>query len=309
VYYVRALPPLLVLGTDTGFTMCISTFQPSGHALTTANSQRNIVPKIDIPRCWYVPTLSTSVYHRSRFPTGHETSSSALTWTLYALALLPHIQIKLRQQLLALPIPPPSHLPPGSENQYIPPDIPSAEHMHQILAHPYLDACIRESLRLYSPVTSTMRVATHDDVVPLLRPYTDVLGWVCDGIWLKEGDIVTVPLQAMNRCAEVWGPEAGVFWPERYLAAGGEGAMEKEESRSDVGGLRGLWGGILTFGSGRVVNGNRSCIGHRFAIDECVDLSLSFLLFLRFIRALVTDNALQDQDLPLHPPHHSRVLD
>jgi hypothetical protein len=89
-----------------------------------------------------------------------------------------------------------------------------------------------------------MRVAAHDDVVPLSRPYTDVLGRVCDGIRLKQGDIVTVPLQAMNRCAEVWGPEAGVSWPERYLAAGEEGDMEKEEGRSDVGGLRGLWGGI-----------------------------------------------------------------
>jgi cytochrome P450 len=255
--------------------MFISTFQPSGHSLTTANSQRNIVPNIDIPRCWYVPILSISVYRCSRFPTGRETSSSALTWTLYALSLSPHIQIKLRQQLLALHIPPPSHFPPAFENQPTLLHTPSAEHIHQILAHPYLDACIRESLRLYSPVTSTMRVAAHDDVVPLSRPYTDVLGRVCDGIRLKEGDIVTVPLQAMNRCAEVWGPEAGVFWPERYLAAGGEGAMEKEESRSDVGGLRGLWGGILTFGSGHVVNGNRSCIGHRFAIDECVDLSLS----------------------------------
>ncbi len=35
---------------------------------------------------------------------------------------------------------------------------------------PYLDAVVRETLRVHSPVPSTMRVATKDDVLPLGTP-------------------------------------------------------------------------------------------------------------------------------------------
>ena len=47
---------------------------------------------------------------------------------------------------------------------------------------PYLDAVVREALRLYAPITTTMRVATQDDVIPVAEPFVDRHGVVQDSI-------------------------------------------------------------------------------------------------------------------------------
>ena len=138
--------------------------------------------------------------------------------------------------------------------------MPTMEDFQHILSEPYLDACVRESLRLHAPATNTMRVAGFDDFVPVSRPYRDKLGRLHDHIQVMKGDIITVPLQAMNKSKAVWGENADEFLPERWTDD--ENIIQKERT------LKGLWGGIMTFGSGHVVNGNRSCIGYRFAINE-----------------------------------------
>ena len=174
---------------------------------------------------------------------------TALTWTLYALARAPHIQHKLRTHLRDL-------LTASSSLT------PTADDFQLILSHPYLDACVREALRLHSPVTSTMRVAAHDGIVPVSHPFRDRNGALCSQIRLNKGDIITVPLQAMHKAQSSWGGDADEFRPERWLEDKGPVGLEK--------GLQGLWGGILAFGPGNIVNGNRSCIGYRFALNECV---------------------------------------
>lgn len=215
---------------------------------------------------------------------GHETSAAALTWTLYALARAPDIQARLRRELRDVPLPPSS--PPSS------PSAPSAasaipeadsDTVGAVLAHPYLDAVVREALRLHAPVTSTMRVAGRDDVVPVARPFVDRRGRACGEIRVRKGDIVTVPLQAMNKSREVWGEDAEVFRPERWLEGGGVDGEEGEREGEDGGGQEsagkpgrgqkragapGLWGNMLTFLNGNPLNGNRACIGFRFAINE-----------------------------------------
>jgi Cytochrome P450 len=45
--------------------------------------------------------------------------------------------------------------------------------MEQLNSLPYLEGVVRESLRLYSPVSFTNRVANHDVVIPLQKPFTD----------------------------------------------------------------------------------------------------------------------------------------
>lgn len=177
---------------------------------------------------------------------GHETTAAALTWTLYALSRAPHVQSKLRDALYDL------HIPSTS--------IPSADDFQRILSEPYLDACLREALRVHTPVTNTMRIARNDDCVPVSQPYRDKAGQLRDHIRLKKGDIITIPMQAINKSKAIWGEDADEFAPDRWL----DSSNIKDRERA----LKGLWGGILTFGSGHVVNGNRSCIGYRFAINE-----------------------------------------
>ena len=89
---------------------------------------------------------------------GHETTSTETMWCLFALAQRPHIQSKLRAELLAVPT-----------------DTPE---MDDLMALPYLDMVVRETLRLHAPVPSTMRVAINEDVIPLNEPVTDRNGEV-----------------------------------------------------------------------------------------------------------------------------------
>lgn len=56
---------------------------------------------------------------------------------------------------------------------------PSPEVLNEL---PYLDMVVRESLRLYSPVSQTMRVATMDDIIPVAMPYRDAKGRVREDI-------------------------------------------------------------------------------------------------------------------------------
>lgn len=48
--------------------------------------------------------------------------------------------------------------------------------MEQLNSLPYLDAVVKESLRLYAPVPSVLRVAAQDDVIPLSHPLKDKKG-------------------------------------------------------------------------------------------------------------------------------------
>jgi len=68
---------------------------------------------------------------------GHETTSTSTTWTLFALACHPEIQTKLREELRAFP-----H------------DSPS---MDDLNSFQYLDAVVREGLRLYPTLDTTLR--------------------------------------------------------------------------------------------------------------------------------------------------------
>jgi len=50
--------------------------------------------------------------------------------------------------------------------------------MEELNALPYLDAFVRETLRLHAPVSSTVRQAMKDDIIPLAIPFTDEKGVV-----------------------------------------------------------------------------------------------------------------------------------
>lgn len=68
----------------------------------------------------------------------------------------PEVQKKLREELRAVDT-----------------DTPSMDALNSL---PYLDACVRESLRFYAIVPSTIRIATQDTVIPLGTPVKDTKG-------------------------------------------------------------------------------------------------------------------------------------
>jgi len=163
---------------------------------------------------------------------GHETTSTATTWALYALTKAPEIQTKLREELLSVDT-----------------DTPS---MDELMALPYLDAVVRETLRVHSPVPNSMRVATKDDIVPVEKPYTDRNGVVHTSIKISKGDTIFIPILAINRSKELWGPDAHEFKPERW-----------ENIPEAVSHIPGVWGHMLSF-----LGGPRACIGYRFSLVE-----------------------------------------
>ena len=48
--------------------------------------------------------------------------------------------------------------------------------MEQLNTLSYLESVVRESLRLYAPVSSTTRAAMHDVEIPLQKPFKDKRG-------------------------------------------------------------------------------------------------------------------------------------
>jgi hypothetical protein len=48
--------------------------------------------------------------------------------------------------------------------------------MEQLNTFSYLESVIRESLRLYAPLSSTTRAAMHDVEIPLQKPFKDKHG-------------------------------------------------------------------------------------------------------------------------------------
>lgn len=88
--------------------------------------------------------------------------STGTTWALYALAKDKKIQEKLREELLTVPI-----------------DNPTMEVLNSLQ---YLDAVVREALRLYPPVSGTLRAAAKEDILPLESPVIDRKGKMHDHI-------------------------------------------------------------------------------------------------------------------------------
>ncbi|KAH9915437.1 cytochrome P450 [Epithele typhae] len=184
---------------------------------------------------------------------GHESSSMAATWCLFALAQNPTVQTTLRKELLAIP----SDTPPHSD----------------LLRLPYLDSVVRETLRLHAPVVFTLRAALADDIVPTSAPFTDCHGTTRHEIKIARGNRVVLPFLLVNQSKALWGDDALEFKPERWTA------LPEAASK-----LPGLWSNLLTFSSGP-----RSCMGYRFAISELK--ALVFTLVRAFEFELAVDPA------------------
>ncbi|OJT11871.1 Cytochrome P450 72A14 [Trametes pubescens] len=186
---------------------------------------------------------------------GHETTSTATTWCLYALTQAPYIQKKLRDELFTLQTEAPT--------------------MEELSSLPYLDAVVRETLRIHAPVPTTMRVAQKDDVIPVGEPFVDRHGNVQDSIRISKGSPILIPMLALNRSTKLWGEDALEFKPERWI--------NPPEAISSI---PGVWGHMLSF-----LGGPRACIGYRFSLIE-----MKALLF-ALVRAFEFELAVPASDI------------
>ncbi|KAJ7634583.1 cytochrome P450 [Roridomyces roridus] len=158
---------------------------------------------------------------------GHETTAGSLAFTLWELARNPAIQDRLREEILSC----------GRDLSHD--DIQKLE---------FLDAIVKEGLRLHPASPQTERIALQDDIVPL----SSSIAGIGDTFRLRKGQVIHIPFRTMNTNAEVWGPSADVFDPTRWLQA-----------RRDPASLPHGWSGILTF-----CDGPRNCLGWRLAVLE-----------------------------------------
>lgn len=173
---------------------------------------------------------------------GHETTSSALTWTTYLMAIHPDIQTAMREEIRAA-IPSPS--------EPVPNDFDLAATLESL---PLLNGVCNETLRLYPTVPATVRVS--------VRP-TSLIGQALP----LDTQVLLVPW-AINRSPHLWGADADEFSPRRWIDTD---EKTGEERPNNSGGASSNYSN-LTF-----LHGPRSCIGQGFAKAELRAMVAAFV--------------------------------
>jgi cytochrome P450 len=123
---------------------------------------------------------------------GKDTTSLALSWFVVAINQHPEVVQKIRAELK-------EHIPSlfnRSSNR-----IPTIDELKSLV---YLEAAIRENLRLNPPAAMVGRTAAVDTMLS-------------DGTPLKAGTRITLALYASARQPTVWGEDCAEFKPERWI--------------------------------------------------------------------------------------------
>ncbi|TFK64221.1 cytochrome P450 [Pluteus cervinus] len=170
-----------------------------------------------------------------------DTTSSSLSRMLHLLASHPAIQAKVREEIRTAM---------GGEQRRL--------GFEEIMGLPWLDAVMKETLRLYPPVPFVRRTAIKERTIPYSKS-----GSLDDdeitAVMIPEGTTIFVSIAGSNRLESVWGPDAKEWRPERWLNPDGD---IKEVVENKVR-LPGIYSGMMSF-----LGGSRSCVGYRFAQIE-----------------------------------------
>ncbi|KAA8644302.1 hypothetical protein EYZ11_008339 [Aspergillus tanneri] len=179
---------------------------------------------------------------------GHETTSTALQWAAYALCKHPEVQTRLREEVR-------THLPSISTTDQDRQPISAAA----IDALPYLSAVCNEVLRFHPSIPTTVRIAGRDTTLV--------------GTTIPKGTLFLIVANVINHSKELWGADADVFNPDRWLGPG----------RANTGGASSNYA-FLSF-----LHGPRGCIGQGFSKAELA--CLIAVLVGRFQMELVNPDA------------------
>lgn len=171
---------------------------------------------------------------------GFESTTTTVGFSVWELSRHPEKQRRLREELAAF----------GREPTY-----------DDLQNHaPYLEAVLKETLRLYPGLPYIERVATKADIIPLHHPIQLADGRVSHQALVEPGQTVIIPIIAVHRQDTVWG-DGDTFRPERWL----EPLPPQEQLCSG-------WGKMLAFS-----DGPRSCVGTHLAIFNYKVIMSSFM--------------------------------
>ncbi|XP_054321810.2 cytochrome P450 4F2-like [Pongo pygmaeus] len=161
---------------------------------------------------------------------GHDTTASGLSWVLYNLAGYPEYQEHCRQEVQEL-----------LKNRD-----PKEIEWDDLAQLPFLTMCLKESLRLHSPISRIHRCCTQDVVLP-------------DGRVIPKGNTCTISIFGIHHNPSVW-PDPEIYDPFRF-------DPENLQKTSPL--------AFIPFSAGP-----RNCIGQTFAMAEMkVVLALTLLRF------------------------------
>ncbi|RHZ54739.1 hypothetical protein Glove_423g12 [Diversispora epigaea] len=153
---------------------------------------------------------------------GHETSSVAIGWGLYNLSKDKELQDLLRKELI---------------NEFPDPNfIPTFDQINKL---EYLNAVVKETLRLDPPIPVALRVSNKDDFI--------------DGYFIPKGTTIIIPINTIHKLPSIWGPDSYEFKPSRWLDPSISSPDSKINSNYS-------WIPFLT--------GTRSCIASKMALNE-----------------------------------------
>ncbi|KAL0955433.1 hypothetical protein HGRIS_001678 [Hohenbuehelia grisea] len=167
---------------------------------------------------------------------GHETTASTLSWALLELSKNQEVQRRLRAEIWEK-----EEEIGGRELR--PADVDSM---------PYLNAVLKETLRFHPVSPLNHRMSGRDDVLPLSKPIMGTNGEEIHKLPIPKGMRLVLSIAAYNRNKDVFGEDADVFNPDRWLSGDLTSSVNV-----------GVYSNLLTF-----AGGIRACIGFRFALVE-----------------------------------------
>ncbi|KAI0047498.1 cytochrome P450, partial [Auriscalpium vulgare] len=216
---------------------------------------------------------------------GFETTTTAICRILYILASNLEVQTRLRSELRKARLAYKAAHGLPEEQRWEDVQLP----YDALMALPYLDAVVRETLRVHPPTSLLNRVTRQPTTLPLQYPVRAASGEKVSSVAVPEGTTVIMSILAANHNKNVWGEDASVWKPERWLTASGErmrfshdldGALgENREFEGEKTGVKypGVYASMMTF-----LGGGRACIGFKFAEMEIKQVITALISTLHF---------------------------
>ncbi|XP_041348004.1 cytochrome P450 4F22-like [Gigantopelta aegis] len=158
---------------------------------------------------------------------GHDTTASAISWTMFSLAEHPEHQAAVQREV--------DDLMAGKKTENI--------EMEDLVNLPYLTMCIKESMRLHTPVPFIQRELAQEMII--------------EGQKIPSGVVISVPVYNVHHNPLIW-DNSTEFRPDRF-------SPENVEKRDPF--------AFIPFSAG-----SRNCIGQNFAMHE-IKLILARLFY------------------------------